>query len=217
MKKDNRCNPHASSTQAKTLGFVHFNDRRYDPRQLSSLKGFIDDLFDHYSKILVVRVDFNYRKGIAETADFFAVAKQHLHKLLSRRRMNHHFQHCIGMAWKLEKALSWHFHTVWFFNGHKVQKDVYHANCICEAWQSVTKDLGYGHNCNEHVKRYRSFNLGMVHRHDDQARVRLLDSLAYLCKEEQAIGDSLPSKSRYFGRTSMKHLSIRSMHKGGAL
>lgn len=193
------------SSDHETWGLIHLTPRTYHPHQLSSLTSLLDDLFKRYSKILVLRVDLNYREGIAEHTDFYRTAKKHLQRLLNRRRMNHHFKHVLGMAWKLEKALSWHYHTVWFFNGHHVHKDAYYGHFICKAWESLTQGLGYGYNCNGHARKYQSFTLGIIHRQDLHARARLLQTLSYLCKQDNTQMQAIPSaKFRTFGRTLIK-------------
>lgn len=175
--------------------FQTFN-HAINPSRLSSLQRLVDHLFNRYSSLLVIRVDLNYHAGEHMVP---LQAKRHLYRLLNRRRHNQHFKHLVGMAWKLEKGASWHFHTVWFFKGHKVCKDYYYAQALCEAWASATEGAGYGYNCH-HRNRYKHFDVGMVWRDDLGARKRLMQTLAYLCKTDSESGLA----TRFFGRTTLK-------------
>jgi len=76
-----------------------------------------------------------------------------------------------------------HFHTVFMFDVHKVQKDAHMGDKIGEYWNELTEDKGSYFNCNR--KDYKQKGLGMLDYKDSEKR-EIVDKyvISYLCKDD---------------------------------
>lgn len=162
-----------------------------------SLEDYVGKLFDHYSKLLIVRVDLAYKndsKGQLNIELFY----KHFEKMRNRlSNKNTCFQHLHGYAWALEQSTEnnggYHAHLLLIYDGTKVQKGSYYAQCIGEKWQEITQ----GHGCyfNPHSKEYIhklrmagcEIGLGMVTRDSAGDWERLLSVIHYLTLPEKDI------------------------------
>ena len=148
----------------------------------------IDGLVDVYSKLLVLRVEFGYRKDIARgiTMD---EAHRDLKHFWNNTRKNKLFRTMIGYIWKLEEGeqRGLHFHIVFILNGSAFRKDAHYADRFGEYWEKrVTKGRGTYFNCNRHPLNYKKVGIGMI-KHDDQDKLMILKEqvIGYLTKEDQ--------------------------------
>ena len=179
-------------------------------KQQHSIARLIDEVFIKHSKVLVLRVDLYYHQQCTDIPfDFeadvtYEQVMADLSRLLNSRRHNHLFKHLIDYCWKLEKQTSWHFHTVWFFNGHQHQRDWDLANRIISQWVKVTQGRGFGFNCNQKKNSYKRNGIGLIHRHDMVARNNLLQALTYLCKKDALASPQTPQRRRIFGRSVVR-------------
>lgn len=160
-----------------------------------SLEDYVGKLFHHYSKLLMVRVDLAYKndsKGQINIEQFY----KHFEKM--RNRLSNKdtcFQHLHGYAWALEQSTEnnggYHVHLLLIYDGTKVQKGSYYAQCIGDKWQEITQ----GHGCyfNPHSKEYIhklrmagcEIGLGIVSRDRVGDWERLLSVLNYLTLPEK--------------------------------
>lgn len=151
---------------------------------------YVDDLFSLYARLVVVRVDFGYTKDCSQDVRF-EDARQHLDNLLNNLRHNKTFNHLKGYIIKTEYGLEKkiHFHTLWFFNGHKRlgSSDVQLAQDIGEYWKNVTGDFGTYWNCNADKDYYCYNGIGLVKAKDRQKRDYLYLPIRYLCKKETQV------------------------------
>lgn len=117
------------------------------------------------------------------------------------------FDHLIDVMWKLEYQSSFHYHTLWLFNGHERHQHAhaYIAHQLCERWVKMTQGRGIAYNCNQHISGYRDIGIGMVHRDDVVKRENLLKVAMYLCKEDEQIKSMIPAGYRTFGRSVLHH------------
>lgn len=147
----------------------------------------IDELFEHYSRLLVIRVDFGYRKGYSTSQ---TEIKKDLRRLLNNMRHNHelfehHITQCISIEYGNEKG--WHAHTMFFFDGHNVYQDKYYAQEICYYWQKlITDGMGVAFNCNYKQDDYQRNALGQIN-WDNAEKIDWLKQNCgdYLCKEDE--------------------------------
>lgn len=180
--------------------------------QVGSMRALVEWAFSQYSRVLVVRVDFGYKKicpGIS-----YEQVWQDMRRYLRSMRDCALFDNLVGMAWKLEYASSFHYHTLWFFNGHEHQQHAYIADQLGERWGRLTEKRGIAHNCNQDIRKYRNIGIGMIHRDDETARQNLLQVAMYLCKEDGQAKKMVPAGHRTFGRTILRGHSIQ--RKGGS-
>ncbi|MFC6337770.1 inovirus Gp2 family protein [Pseudomonas sp. CCM 7891] len=217
-----------SASEAQML-MKHFNDYVHKIRQevksarfLSRLNGYqrssnknykelteyVDALFEHHARLLVLRVDLSYSKENSKTTQ--AQAKRDRERLFENARSNKLFGDMLGYIWKLEHGpeKGFHYHMMFFFDGSKVREDVNLAKRIGEYWKSVvTKGRGLYYNCNASKWRYEKRGIGMVNYGDDLLREGLQAAVFYLTKTDlymklQTVGRGMGKGNRPSGKGS---------------
>ena len=80
-----------------------------------------------------------------------------------------------------------HFHTFFFYDGQKVQKDMIKGEDIGKYWsENVTSGKGTYYSCNRNDYKDNQA-IGMLDYRDTEKRRNLDYAMAYLVKEEQSI------------------------------
>ncbi|MGL4667689.1 MAG: YagK/YfjJ domain-containing protein, partial [Saezia sp.] len=171
-----------------------------DQNQWHSMIELIEYAFMRYRKVMVMRVDLGYKSECQEGITY-EQAKNDMHRFLSSRRNSQIFEHEVGMAWKLERGVAFHFHTLWLFNGHQVHKHAYKAEQICDRWIRMTNGQGLAYNCNAHIQQYKKVGIGMIERNSSIGQEYLRQAAQYLCKEDPLVRAYTPSGFRIFGRS----------------
>ncbi|QRY76917.1 inovirus-type Gp2 protein [Pseudomonas sp. PDNC002] len=142
-------------------------------------------LFECSSRILVLRIDFSYRKEHCKVDQ--EIALQHRKQLFDNARSNKLFAHMLGYVTKLEYGVEkgFHFHCMFFFDGGKVREDITFAKRIGEYWGAViTEGMGSYYNCNYAKEAYRCCGIGMVSHSDREKRDALRRAMVYLTKTD---------------------------------
>lgn len=211
-----------SDARAKSFKKLRDGFRRRAAKNRRSLRLYANKMFEVYSRILVLRIDFGYRHDVyAGTRICFqsnmAVSRvvTDRNKLIEdiKKRYKNSF---IGYVWKLEYGLrkGFHYHFVLMLDGSKVREDITIAKDIGEYWRiCVTKGEGLYFNCNASVARYRKCGIGMVSHFDQIKRDGLDAAMKYLTKPDFYIQASLPSRARTLGKGVMPDVS---KHRRGA-
>lgn len=160
-------------------------------RMTKSTSKYLDQMFDHTSKIQVVRVDLGYKKEHARKASLADLNQDFEHLLNNRRTKPTVFKDMNGYIAKREytEEKGPHIHALFIYDGHKVSKDAYKADQIGEYWKKeITNGNGLYHNCNREKEKYEDCALGMIDHTDTTKRAVLNEkAIGYLCKEEQSI------------------------------
>ena len=175
-------------------------------RIFSRSKKYIDNLFDHHSKLLVIRIDLSYQtnKKYLITKNLLTEHRKKLYKAINQHPL---FKQCVGYMIKLEygRNKGFHYHTLFFFNGQKVYKDIVIAKMIGEYWANIiTKGNGLYFNCNYQKERYRELGIGMINRKEQHLRNGLIKTIHYLCKVDKNIKIVIPGLKRTFWRGAIK-------------
>jgi hypothetical protein len=216
--------PRAESLFPGKLHFEIFNDvvmwignagrkpefkRLVDAREYNSIRNnksavtYVNGLFDRFSRIEVIRIDFGYRHQIAHTITV-ENAKADIEHFLNNRRGNKRiFAACVGYILKIEDGpeKGIHFHSVFFYDGAKVFKDGYIALQISQYWQELTEGRGTYYNCNASKNKYKRLGIGTISHNDEVKRSNLLLAIKYLCKKEQYLRSTkLGSACRVFSK-----------------
>ena len=132
-----------------------------------------------------------------------------INNLLNNRRSKKTlFENNIGYIIKKEHGENGkgvHGHAYLFYDGNKVQKEVYIAKQIGEYWKNnITKGKGVYYNCN--VKEYKNRGIGMLD-YKDEEKIKILkeNAISYLLKtDDQSIDDiKTNSKDRAIVRWTM--------------
>lgn len=173
---------------------------RYRKRHYSS---FIKALFDAHSRIIVLRIDFEYHKEIAKTVTL-SEALDDLDHLVANMRSNTMFDHMLGYIFKVEYGVDRgiHIHSILFFNGavRSGAKHIAHAMQIGEYWKNkITQGRGTYWNVNAKIDEYLQkgiCGIGLIQWTQDSHISNLSNMLIhYVCKEQQSIrSESEPSR-----------------------
>lgn len=185
-------------------------------RRMQAATAYIDGLFNTHSRLLVIRVDLyperfkpneltkNPQVGTLATTDQLDDLISKVERLLNNRRNNKLFEHCVGYIVKIEYAIDrgWHAHTIFFFDGHKVQNDSYYSTMIGDYWVDVITDgQGAFWACNRpsNISRYKQVGIGMIDHTDLEKRQALVEIVvAYLAKTDQHIQSKSFSGQKLF-------------------
>ena len=120
------------------------NNRNVNKR-LESTKKYIDALQKEYSKLNIIRVDLAYKKPYSDDITL-EEANSHFSRMSNNKRSKPKvFKGQIGQITKREftEDKGIHFHTLFIFDGQKVQQDAYKADQIGEYWQNeITQGEG---------------------------------------------------------------------------
>ena len=136
-------------------------------------------------------------------------AREYFSKFMNNRRRNGIFKNEMGYIWSLEWApdRGFHYHCIFFFDGHESQQDVTIGHRIGQYWRdAITQGTGYYHCCNDDKQRLEKHGypvgIGMIHRDDQVVRENLVWMATYLLKEpeegEVALHVVLPENLRRF-------------------
>lgn len=182
-----------------------------------SLKEYLTQLFAHYSRLLVVRVDLQYQ---IEHRDDIRVCDFNNHMTMLRERMSNQkgcFNGLEGYAWSLEQGYkqvrghdkkgSLHCHLVLLYDGSKRDSGYYCGRKVGEKWVSITDGQGSYFNCNdsEYFNQFKvkgTLGIEMIHRKEPSDVKNAINTLLYLTtkkdKYEQRLKVVLPNM-RTFG------------------
>ncbi len=192
------------------------NYQRTQSKNYKSLIEYIDRLFAQYARLLVLRIDFSYKKSKYpltkdEIYDKYSEVKKDRVHFFNNMRSNSLFGQMVGYAWKLEYGLEkgFHYHMLFFFDGSKVQQDINIARRLGEYWENtITGGRGLYYNCNAFKHGYLNQGIGMINHGDIELREGLKLAAAYLTKTDYyARIVSLEKNGRTFGKGEQKQVS----------
>lgn len=191
------------------------NFERSSNKNHKSLMSYIDALFRVHSKLLVLRIDLEYRVS-EEDGKSWGVKLNHeqvaKHRVAFFRALPAFLKKTLdkdvlaGFVWKLEygPVNGWHYHSLIFLDGQKVRQDVSIGKAIGEYWNEVTGDVGRYYNCNGNKKVYEQrskLGIGLIDHRDRALRKNLESEVsAYLTKVDACVKLTLPDKARGFGK-----------------
>lgn len=173
---------------------------------------YIDSLFNKYSRLLVLRIDFGYRKSDTLNAQYFENLTADKLRM-DRDTLVQYFQTdarehgLVSYMWKIEwkPDKGFHIHTLLFMDGSKVQKDYVVGEIIGKHWKSqITEGQGCFWNCNLKKDAYGDqLGVGMISAADMQKINNLkVHVLSYITKPDYLARIILGTDSRLFGRSS---------------
>ena len=155
---------HQQRFQAETYVFNHsrYNDRTPDflihraLRNQKELTKLINCLFEHHSRLLVVRIDLGYVKDSAGAISL-EIAQRHREQLLTDRRNLHQvFNGLVGHAWGFElgeQKGGYHYHLLAIFDGSRRRDGVGICMAISDLWGEITGGHGRCYICNFDKKK----------------------------------------------------------------
>lgn len=180
------------------------NFQRAASKNLKGSLAYVDHLFEHYSRLLVVRVDLSYQKDIIRNKTIStAMIRVHRKRLFKQTHVHPLFENCLGYLWKLEygQRKGLHYHTCFFFDGSKVRGDIMLARRIGGFWKNeITSGQGLYFNCNAIANNYAQSGIGDIHYTNQEKRCVLQKAITYISKVDTAVRLVLPQGARTFGR-----------------
>lgn len=128
------CNYHLSVQEIQDY-------RLQELRNTESLREYLGDLFNHYARLLVVRVDLKYYIDVQDQISF-ELFSQHM-EILRNRISNKDgcFQGVEGYAWALEQGadLGYHCHLLLLYQGADHQDGFRLGQMVEAKWQEITQ------------------------------------------------------------------------------
>ena len=174
-----------------------------------SLKEYINQLIQHYAKLLFVRVDLYFDEEGARDVSMIEFA-QHMKTLRSRiSNQDGCFFGLQGYAWAVEQGerRGYHCHLLLIYDGHKRQSDYYLASQVGDCWKNLVNEGGdcYTSNHSKSKAKFKasdSLGVGMIHRNNLEEVSKAINVAMYLVnpeKTDQFLKVKLP-KMKTFGR-----------------
>ncbi|HGN1704581.1 TPA: hypothetical protein ACKRTE_000385 [Providencia rettgeri] len=143
-----------------------------------------DGLFECYSKLMMLRIDFAYRKESEsfEYADIHQITSE-MTLLIEQVK---DISGIVGFAWVLEygEQHRLHIHAAFYINGQRHQYIWPFWEGIRDLWEAMTNGEGYAHRC-EPKSHYRVRGEQTISHDDDKGRHGMKHILSYLGKENQ--------------------------------
>ena len=172
-------------------------------KNTKSLNKYLDDLTEHYGRLLFVRVDLHYRMdGIGENSiDNF---HEHMKVLLKRiEKEDGCFKDLHGYAWALEQGYEndcgLHCHLLIIYDASKHQKESYLGQAIGEKWVSIIEGQGHYFNVSNpnHVKGFEKLGkrgVGRIHSNNENEVQNAIRTSIYLTTKEDKYEQRLKVK-----------------------
>lgn len=196
-------------------------------KNMRGLTKYIDSLFQHHSRLLVIRVDLGYGKDMqpepSRTAHMTSEeVRKHRDRLLKNIPNNTLFAGLVGYVWKLEYGLEkgYHYHWLFFFDGRTRCRDVWLGQKIGEYWQKIVGETAVYWNCNANKSGYRRLGVGMINRGDDELRKNLIEAAEYLTKPDLHLRLVDTTAGRTFGRGEIRmkeEAAVTTFVEGGVI
>jgi hypothetical protein len=183
-------------------------------RNLTELTKLINRLFEHHSRMLVVRIDLRYKKSTFEEVPL-EIVQMHREQLLGDRRSHPEvFEGLLGYAWGLEygeQEGGYHYHFLAIYNGADRKDDIGIGMAIRDLWDTITNGNGQCYISNFDKAKLESqgnLGIGMIHRDNVLLRINLIEKVAaYITKKCTAFdiqsGRTDSGDFRTFGKSWM--------------
>ena len=163
-------------------------------RNLAELTKLINRLFALHSRMLVIRIDFRYKKEMAEVIPI-EIAQLHRDQLIADRRSHPDvFDDLLGYAWGLEygeQEGGYHYHFLLFYHGARRQEDIGIGLALRDLWSTITNGYGQCYRSNFDKEKFESegcLGIGMIRRNDIQLRINLIEKVApYITKNVRSL------------------------------
>jgi len=154
------------------------------PLILADINEHLDAMFNRYSRLLAVRIDFGWRKtsGRYQRQSIDEMARD-MHTLINVIK---DIKSITGYYWVIERSIDkgLHVHAVFYLNGQKHNNPYMLVRIIGDEWSASTNDEGYFHHCRNKKAFVASVERVVDHRNtDDINDLRYI--ISYLAKTTQ--------------------------------
>jgi len=143
-----------------------------------------NELFKRFSKLLMLRIDFAYRKNSESFKS--ADVNQLVADMVWLTEQSAYISGLVGYAWVLEYGEDhrYHIHAAFYINGQRHRKVWSFWEAIKALWEDITDEEGYAHRC-EPKGHYRVRGERVVSFSDSRGREGMQYILSYLSKQAQ--------------------------------
>lgn len=181
-------------------------------RNLRSLTGYVDALFDTYASLYVVHLDLGYHIANNRNIATYTRLREDLRTLFYARHRNPLWKDdLVGHIWKIEDAplRRWHAHLLLFYKGSTAEQHREDVTHLQNRWiREITHQegacfarLNEGKNEEERVPVWVPENTGyLIEKEDTEALDELTSYLHYLIKVDQLFGLEAGPKSYVFAK-----------------
>lgn len=191
-----------------SLQFIRF--KAQEKRNQRSLQLYLQQLTQHYAKLLFVRVDLAIQMKDQHQVDIQQF-NQYIQRFLSRvQNQDTCFKDLEGYAWAIEQGedKGYHCHVLLIYNGHQRQNDFWIGLQVRDCWSALTDQKGYAFvsNAPEYKKKFEdqgTLGIGMIHRNQPEQVQNAIQAAMYLVN---------PEKDRQYLRVSVS--GMRSFGRG---
>ncbi|CAM4348427.1 hypothetical protein F901_02015 [Acinetobacter dispersus] len=179
------------------------NYRLQEVKNTESLREYLSDLFNHYARLLVVRLDLKYNKNVRDQISI-ELFSQHV-EILRNRISNKDgcFKGIEGFAWALEQGADlggYHCHLLLLYQGAEHQNGFRLGKMVEAKWQEITqgkiksrentKKIGKTFIVNDarYLQKFKVNNtigVGMVYRDDPHSVHCAIATALYLTRPEK--------------------------------
>jgi len=195
----------AEIRRPKIIKFSKRVDRSQDLRRKKAVS-LIEQCFEERSRLLVLRVDLGYRKGLfVDREDFesdLEAVKQDWARMKAAMVKGEVLPNVMRFFAKLEYGVlaGFHFHMLVMMKGAEHQQDISYARMLGDYWcEAVVGGEGRYFNCNRIKHRYKDVGIGEIN-YDDWDKVEALKGVVtnYIVKSDYYLGALAPSKKTFF-------------------
>jgi len=183
------------------------NHIRQEQILANSLFEHIRDLNRIYSKLMVIRLDLSY--GKTYTTDFNPECRvvndwESFIKYTARSFKDSFISYAAKFEYGVEKGI--HIHTLLFFDGSEVRRDVIIAQHLGEHWKTtITQRAGIYFNANtmKYKERMKNRAIGVFKRNDADFLVGAKEIATYFAKMDPIVRWAVPGLTQTLRRSSL--------------
>lgn len=178
--------------------------KKQEVRNTESLREYLSDLFNHYARLLVVRVDLKYSENFRDQISLEMFSR---HIAILRNRISNKdgcFKGVEGFAWALEQGADlggYHCHLLILYQGADHQNGFRLGKMVQAKWEEITQidfqslentqKVGKAFIVNDHryLQRYKDKNtigVNMVRRDDPHSVSCAIETALYLTRPEKS-------------------------------
>lgn len=178
--------------------------KKQEVRNTESLREYLSDLFNHYARLLVVRVDLKYSENFRDQISLEMFSR---HIAILRNRISNKdgcFKGVEGFAWALEQGADlggYHCHLLILYQGANHQNGFRLGKMVQAKWEEITQvefqslentqKVGKAFIVNDHryLQRYKEKNtigVNMVRRSDPHSVSCAIETALYLTRPEKS-------------------------------
>lgn len=201
---------------SKEIRLLKYKQKKAYRSRVKSAYKYIHSLRNKYSRILCVRVDLSYRKGMFLESNSFGDhvknVKADWRKMRSIITESEQGRDMVGYVLKLEYGLlkGFHYHALIIYDGSKRQQDILLGKMLGDCWINDVMDNNDGRyfNCNRYKKKYKKLGIGEINYYDDDKYRNLMDLVVtYMLKPDDVL-DFIGPKERFLFKGVTKSTAI---------